>query len=781
MNNKNMKRLGALSLSAMMLMANVSSIDAFAADLSVSDKANVIFENEIIKGDEHGIDPTETFERYRAFVMLNRLLGNEADFTGFSYTDGAPVFNDSEGVSDYVLKLMAYLKANPELGVNGDEFGNLNPYDMITGKEYVKVVLVALGYEYNVDFTWNTALDFAKSIGLIESVDGLNSSVTLESIAAMTYDGLTTEMKDGSASMGDKLGYDIVAEDVAVQSIVSIDNTSIEVTINALTEDMLGATIEVVDNNGVLVPVKPVDIAAGDTSVFFEFASAVTTQEGTWIIDGVSYNFDLMADLAAFESASSQIEINNALTELNIKNVIVANIPAYIDAKDAFLTGLKSPLSVELIQGFVDNVNSSQISSEESAAIAKPVNDAITADNDVALLQALQNSAFVRVNAEWLSDYKDAISDEVDATKKDSVVEIQDLVNSVNNIQVTTAIATIANNINKTTLATAKSTITNYSTPKADGTQEDATKNALKAVDVQVAIADVLAATTPTTLKSKLTVLAGLVNDKATLDIAVYLDANAKAYITALDANPTTVAGVKTALTDANDTANEALVDSVDDAAAGTDADVLLAAIKALGLKNVIDANKAQYLVDKDAFATAADKTNVTTSLINIQKQIDASNDVVVEAANLKSVNEATAAAAVHSVLLSLNDTDYLDVPSVDRIFVAQFVYASKPDGGYAVFDAVVDAMDEGITARTDALSDVNAIDESTLNTAAAADLKAVGNTSFNDMTAVAQADVAELFIAGLKKDSNGDIIAYKNIAEVNTAINSAITAYNAK
>jgi hypothetical protein len=330
--------------------------------------------------------------------------------------------------------------------------------------------------------------------------------------------------------------------------LCAIDKTTVEVVIKALEEDLLGAEIEVLDNEGNKVTVKPVDIAAGDTTVFFEFADKIEKQEGVWTIAGHEYDFDLAANLKAFEEADTQIKFSKALADLGIENVKVENIPVYFGKngaiKEAFLDKLaeeEKELTVEAIQAWIDEVNTKALSNEESKAIAKKVNDAIEAGNDVALLAALHDEAFVRVNPEWLGDYKTAISGITEATDKDTVEEIQALINDVNNGtgtgKVNTAIIQIENNVDKEELLEIKDLIEKYATPDEKGEQTKVTKDALKNIDIQLAVIDVKEATTPTTLKAKLTALATLVDDTEQLDIKDYKDENGKYYINGIEKN----------------------------------------------------------------------------------------------------------------------------------------------------------------------------------------------------------------------------------------------------
>jgi putative cell wall-binding protein len=642
----------------------------------------------------------------------------------------------------------------------------------------------------------------------------------------------------------------IVPDELKVEIVSAIDNTTVEVVITALEEDLFGATIEVLDNKGNIVEVKPVDIPAGDTVVFFEFVKAVEKQEGVWKIAGHEYDFDLAANLQAFvDAGDDQIALNKALADLGIENVKVENMKAYADNHDDFLAELEedeAELTVEAIQAWIDEVNADQISAGDSKAIAKKVNDAIKAENDVALLAALQDPAFVRVNAEWLADYKTAISGITEATDKDTVEEIQALINGVNNGadsgKVNDVIATISNNVDKDELLEAKDLITKYATPTAKGEQTDGTKAALKAIDVQLAVVDVLAATTPTTLKAKLTALDNLLDD-ADKFMEDYVDANGKYYLNGIkdaEGNVTT-AGLKGSTTVKAATGDNSVVGVITtinnaigtayltDVTTADSADKLLAALKAYpGLKNVADANKAFYFTTGEGegvgnqFSTVtaeniqdkvdecnleavkgaadADKLLAALKVLGVKNIVDANktayygdanNFAAVTADDVQStlndintvvaVNSAKTADAMRTALapVALADaataTDYLELTAAAKLEVADLFLAVKAgdrtnftDGKYA---AVAD-IDADLKTVTDdykgLLSAVNTADSIAAMAEALGDL---GIEAFDNLDAAAQLDAAEAFLNAFPKDEEGTKIPYTTLAAIEAAL----------
>lgn len=164
------------------------------------------------------------------------------------------------------------------------------------------------------------------------------------------------------------------------------------------------------------------------------------------------------------------------------------------------------------------------------------------------------------------------------------------------------------------------------------------TKTKLEKINQQLALVEILEATTPNNFKAKLTALANLVNKPGNIviDMKDYVDANGQAYISRLATeaigDKDTAAKVKGILfgatTGVNAVESDKLVKAVQDEAKATptvDADKLVKALNNLGLKQVATANKSLYAANTD-FKTVADKDVA-------QVQVDTNNLEAVSAA----------------------------------------------------------------------------------------------------------------------------------------------------
>ncbi len=452
---------------------------------------------------------------------------------------------------------------------------------------------------------------------------------------------------------------------------------------------------------------------------------------------------------------------------------------AYADAHAAFLADLAKEdkdVDVAAIQGFVDKVNADQITAGDSKAIAKKVNDAIEADNDVALLAALQDPAFVRVNADWLTglgSYKAAIVAEATLTNKDEVKEIQGLINGVNDLKVGAVTDT---GIDKTVLTKAKDLVLTYNTPDAKGEQTSATKTKLTAINTQLALVDVLEATTPNNFKAKLTALAELVNTPSTttVDMKKYVDANGQAYIDALKAeivttNKDEVSKVVNILfadtTGVNDVEEGKLITAVTTAA---DAEALVAALNKLGVKQVAATNTdAYYIFDGDS-DTTADYTAVT-SLATAQALVDGTNvDEVVNATEATIIEKLNVFGLDN--VIAANAADYIADAGISGL-----VAGADNDATVTAVETAVDAANKAVVVADQVEAINEAEDVATVKFAldTLADVDEVA-----DYLKIRSVD--RDFVAAYVLENRPAAPGYANLGAIDTEVTNAQGAYTA-
>jgi len=168
---------------------DVTNSAFFGTDLHILERMGMLI------GEGDGI--TEEYlkkvpTRVQAAVMILRLNGVDKEAEAFTGTDN---FADSDQ-EPWALPYLAYLKAHPELGLIGTGDNMFQPTANIDAQAYAKILLTALGYEYNVDFTWDGTLAFAKEKGIAVAE---NAEFTVNDLAVMTESILDLNCKDGTS------------------------------------------------------------------------------------------------------------------------------------------------------------------------------------------------------------------------------------------------------------------------------------------------------------------------------------------------------------------------------------------------------------------------------------------------------------------------------------------------------------------------------------------------------------------------------------------------------
>jgi len=569
--------------------------------------------------------------------------------------------------------------------------------------------------------------------------------------------------------------------DLVVESVSAITSTTVDVAITAPTEDVLGATVEVKDNNGNIVEVNPTDISAGDTVASFTFKTPVEKLEGVWTVDGKEYSFTAIQQLADITDAASanplnEVKLLNALNAAGIKNVDENKLAAYAEAiVDA------APATLADVQTAVDNANKSTSDKEAEAAAVKAVVDA---ENQIQLLNALKAN-FAFVNADWIVDYtkielvsgKNLIELTADNSTGVTFKAIQDAINDVNDVGVAAAYDKAFKSLKSADVTAARTLANTYLS-----TDEEATITkkewANDSLDVLDALIRVNTATTNNSLKTALVALDNLETAlvekyKNNVDYSVEPEFDIKLV------NDSFLADYRKAISEQTDVTKKnqrkdiaAIIKEVNDEKAttqlgsvngATTADELLKALKAYPeLKQVADINKDNYW---------------TTDNGNFASVDAASIQAAVDAANLNAVANATAS----NIIAKLN---VFGLDNVVAANAAAYVEAKADLGGVDVgatnAETVKNLKDavEVVNKAVAEVAEVEAINKATTATEVKAALDNLAIASYVD---VPRAD--KLYIAEKVLDARAsqDGKKFANKAAVATALDTADTGIIAK
>ncbi len=157
---------------------------------------------ELFTGTKHGYELDRAPTRAEAAAMLVRLLGREEDAKSKTYRTP---FRD---VPKWAAPYVGWLYENKlTVGMSATKFGTA---ELCNAQQYATFLLRALGYAEGDGYTYKTALDYAKTLGVIDAVNYDSSKKFLrDQMVAMSYTALSREVKTGDGMLLDTL----IAED----------------------------------------------------------------------------------------------------------------------------------------------------------------------------------------------------------------------------------------------------------------------------------------------------------------------------------------------------------------------------------------------------------------------------------------------------------------------------------------------------------------------------------------------------------------------------------------
>lgn len=139
--------------------------------------------------------------RAEGTVMLIRLLGVEYQVKQGSYSH--PFTDVPAWASNYVG--YAYQKGITK-GTGSKTFGANDP---MSARQYVTLVLRAMGYEDNIDFSYDNVLDKACNLGLLSAAElsdlQSRTSFLRNDLVAVSYNALMTKIKGSAQTLAEKL------------------------------------------------------------------------------------------------------------------------------------------------------------------------------------------------------------------------------------------------------------------------------------------------------------------------------------------------------------------------------------------------------------------------------------------------------------------------------------------------------------------------------------------------------------------------------------------------
>ncbi len=188
---KSMKKI----LSVILTVAMLAAFFVTPVNAAVSQDAQTCAAINVLRGDGSGV--TEVYlakntNRSQGAKILLRLMGLEVEADAYG---GTATFSDADTATPYWQPMLAYLKANPDVGFQGYPDGTFAPNKIMTAQEIYKVLLVSLGYVENVDFTWGEVFTFAAGKGLTALAGVME--ITNDDLATALVEALMATKADG--------------------------------------------------------------------------------------------------------------------------------------------------------------------------------------------------------------------------------------------------------------------------------------------------------------------------------------------------------------------------------------------------------------------------------------------------------------------------------------------------------------------------------------------------------------------------------------------------------
>jgi len=309
----NNKKILALVLAFAMIFSSISTVFADTT-ATIGADAEALKTIGVLKGDTtEGVTPAylaKSTTRMQAAIMFLRLKGLEDEamaFTGTANFADANTMTWADGKA-----IMAYLKANPQLGWIGADAGKFNPFETVTAQQYYKVMLEALGYKQTTadvtgDFEWNDVLTFAASKGLAKVADV--AKLTNNDLAIATIEGLKANVKGTETTLATSMVdagminkaaaiaaglYEENSTTAVVESVKALGNSKVLVEFDSAVAKAFAenaANYKVVEKGTTTALEVKAAVLDGTKQVVLETAAQTAGKAYTMTVGEVSFNF----------------------------------------------------------------------------------------------------------------------------------------------------------------------------------------------------------------------------------------------------------------------------------------------------------------------------------------------------------------------------------------------------------------------------------------------------------------------------------------------------------
>jgi len=306
---RNLKKLLAVIVSVCVLAT--FALPAFAAETTTLTDAQISEKLGAVKGDtSQGVTDeylAKGTTRLQAAIIYLRMLNLEEEALAFESEDNFADAADVPWAGGRAI--LAYLKANPELGWQGVSETTFEPNGAASAQMMYKVALEALGYKQGTDFEWADVFTFAEDKGLGKAAD--LAELTNNDMCTIVVEMLGIKVKDGDVTLIEKLVADgVIAEADAIE-VGLIAATPDELEIESVTATNLIQAV-VTFNQKV-----DKDTATDKDNYSFATADKIEIDNAALADDGVSVVLTFKA--ATSQQKTAKLTVNNVKSAEGVK------------------------------------------------------------------------------------------------------------------------------------------------------------------------------------------------------------------------------------------------------------------------------------------------------------------------------------------------------------------------------------------------------------------------------------------------------------------------------
>ena len=191
-----MKKILSLVLAMLMIISMVPAV--FAAETSESDyQAAIEYLKaiELYKGTTDGDAADELVERYQMALFTARMVTGRVDKAYWETDANDSGFTDIDELNAEALGGVCYAAQQGIVnGIGGSEFA---PFDNVTYRDAIVMIVRALGFNYPASgYPWSY-INKARELGVLDGITGISytAEVKREVIAQLLYNAMNAEIK----------------------------------------------------------------------------------------------------------------------------------------------------------------------------------------------------------------------------------------------------------------------------------------------------------------------------------------------------------------------------------------------------------------------------------------------------------------------------------------------------------------------------------------------------------------------------------------------------------